>query len=252
MKTLSLSSLLLVAAAGLAATARAQETCPCPPPAPPEPAWKTRLGLAYLATSGNSESETLGASLLVTRRPEPWGLEIAGSYDRAEADGVVESERVLARARVRRTLGESWELFGEASGEQNEQAGIDQRLLVSAGATFHALTGPEHLLDFDAGITWTDEDRVAPAVDESFTGGLAGLRYEWKFSEHASFRQTLVGYWSFEESDDWRLESLTALEAALNSRLALQLSYELRFDNLPIGDLEDTDTTTRVALVLDL
>ena len=253
MKTHLLSSLLLVVAAGLAAAAGAQEPCPCPPPEPPpEPAWKTKLGLAYLATSGNSETETLGASLLVTRRPEPWGLEIAASYDRAETDDVVESERALAKVRVRRALGESWELFGEASGEQNEEAGIDQRLLLSAGATFHALEGPEHLLDLDAGLTWTDEDRVAPAADASFTGGLAGLRYEWKFSERAAFRQQLLGFWSFEESDDWRLESLTALEAALTGRLALTVGYDLRYANQPIGGREDTDTTTRVALVLNL
>lgn len=253
MKTLSLSSLLLVALVALAAPAGAQEPCPCPPPEkPPEPAWKTRLGLAYLATSGNSETETLGASVLVTRKPEPWGLEIAATYDRAEAGGVVESERMLAKVRVRRALGESWELFGEASGEQDEEAGLEQRLLLSAGGTFHALKGPEHFLDLDAGLTWTDEDRVAPAVDESFAGGLAGMRYEWKFSERAAFRQRLLGFWSFEESDDWRLESLTAVEASLNRRLALQVGYELRYDNQPIGDRDDTDTTTRVALVLDL
>ena len=244
---------VLFAGQGLLASAAGAQPCPPCPPAekPPEPPWKTKIGLAYLATTGNSETETLGASLLVTRKPEPWGLEVFGSYDRAEDDGEVTTERALARVRGLRSLGERWELFGEGSGEQDEEAGIDLRLLLSAGATYQALEGPTHLLDFDGGLTWTDEDRVAPAEDVSFLGGLVGLRYEWKFSEHAAFRQRLVGYPSFEDSSDWRLESLTALEATLTERLALQLGYELRYTNQPVAGREDTDTTTRVALVLD-
>lgn len=252
MKTTRMSAFGLAVALGFAAAVAAQEPCPCPPAAkPPEPVWKSKLSLGYLATTGNSDTSTLGASLLVSREPEPWGLEIFGSYDKAEDEGVVKTERALARLRVRRTLGERWELFGEASGEQDENAGFELRFLLSAGVTYHALKGPKHLLDLDAGLTWTDEDRVEPAADASFAGGLTGLRYEYKLSEHATVSERLAAYLSFEESSDWRLESQTALEAALTDRLALKIGYEVRYVNEPVGGREDTDTTARVALVLN-
>ena len=50
----------------------------------------------------------------------------------------------------------------------------------------------------------------------------------------------------------YRADSLTALTAALNKRLALRVSYELRYRNQPIGLDEDTDTTTRASLVWNI
>ncbi|MCB1009540.1 MAG: DUF481 domain-containing protein [Acidobacteria bacterium] len=245
--------LLALALLALPAAARAQEPCPCPAEEekPPEPAWKSKLGLAYLATSGNSDTETVGLDLLVTRKPEPWGLEIYARYDRAEDSGVETSERALAGVRVKRSLGKRWELFGETSAERDQYAGFDLRWLLAAGGTFHAVASERHELDFDLGLTWTDENRLPPAEDVSYLGALAGLNWKWKLSERSSLRERLVYYPNFDTSSDWRAESLTSLEAALTDRLALAVGYEIRYANEPIDDREDTDTTTRVALVLN-
>lgn len=236
------------------AAARAEEPCPCraEEAKPPEPAWKSRIGLAYLATSGNSDTQTLGMNVLVTRKPEPWGLEIFARYDRAEDSGVTTGERASGGVRVKRALGARWELFGETSAARDEFAGFDLRWVVAAGGAFHAVASDRHKLDFDAGFTWTDENRLSPAEDVSYVGALAGLTWEWRLSERSSFRERLVAYPNFETSSDWRAESFTSLEAALTDRLALSVGYEVRFANEPVDDLEDTDTTTRVALVLDL
>jgi putative salt-induced outer membrane protein YdiY len=48
---------------------------------------------------------------------------------------------------------------------------------------------------------------------------------------------------------NWRADSLSAVTAALNKRLAPRFSFEIRYRNEPIGDAEDTDTTTKVSLV---
>lgn len=220
--------------------------------AAPEPLWAVKLALSYVATTGNSETTTLGSAFEAIRRPDPWGFELTASYDRAEDSGVVESERAFGGVRARRALSERWELFGEATGESDEFAGIDLRVVLTAGGTFHALLGPTHLLDLDLGLSWTDEDRVEPAADVDFAGALAGLDYAWKISDRAGFGQRLAWFPNFDRSSDWRLESATTLEAAINDRLALQLAYEVRYSNEPVGGRDDTDTTTRMSLVLNL
>ena len=227
----------------------AQDPCPCPEPAPPPPPlWTGSLGFSYLATSGNSDSQTLGLTALLARQPTPWGLEISAAVNSAESEGEKTAERVLAGLRGKRAFGERWEAFGGLSWEQDEFAGFDSRTIVEAGGLFKAIVSERHLLAFDAGLTWTSEDPVIGATLDSF-GAVAGLDWVWKLSKNATFRERLLGYPNFDESSDWRVRSETTLEAALASSWALRASYLFTRDNLPAPGFEKDDATTSVSLV---
>ena len=217
-----------------------------------EPRWQVKAGLAVLLISGNTETESLGFDLHLVRKPEPWGLELNAQLQRAEDSGVRTAERYLLSPRGTRAVAEKWELFAGVLGEQDEFAGLDLRTLVEAGVVYKALAGSKHHLAFDLGVSWTDEDRVPPEPDTDSVGAIAGLTYEWKITTTASFTERLIYYPSFNNSDDWRVDSTTALTASLSTRWALQLSYELRFRNQPIGDRDDTDAITKASLVMNL
>jgi putative salt-induced outer membrane protein len=230
----------------------AQEEAPAE--APPEP-WKGALGLSYVATTGNSETESFGLDFKIERLPEPWGLEIIGLFNRASDEGAVTAERYYLGGRAKRALSDRWELFAGVSGEQDEFSGFDLRLLGEAGVVYKALLGPTHLLSFDAGLTYTDEDRIEPEPDEAWFGGVLGLAYEWKITDTTSFTERLLLYPNFEESSDYRLSSDTGIQTAISSLLALKFSYEYRYRNEPLllndGSVADsTDTTTRFSVVL--
>jgi len=266
---LPLAPLAVLLLALAAAPARAQEELlpepdePAAPPAAgapaaedappePEPAWSGSLGVSYLATGGNTDTETFGLDLEAKRRPEPWGLELIAAAHGAETDGETTSERAFALVRVKRAMAERWELFGGASAERDVFADLELRVVVEAGAIYKALLGPPHALDVDLALTWTDEDRVAPEPDRDAFGALAGLAYQWRISATASLSQRLVYHPNFDRSTDWRAVSLTALTAAINHRLSVKLGYEHHYRNEPIGDNDDVDTLTRVSLVWHL
>ena len=217
-----------------------------------EPAWGASVGLSYLATSGNSDSQTVGLDVVATRRPMPWGLEFKAQVHREEEDSETTAERYFVGLRGTRTLAERWEAFAGLSAEQDEFAGIDLRGIVEAGATYKALLGPRHHLHLDFGLTWTDEARLPPEADASWLGGLLAAGYELAISDNATFSQDLAYHANFDDTADWRLDSLTAVTAALNRHLALKLSHEIRYRGEPIGDSDDTDTTTKASLVLNL
>lgn len=217
-----------------------------------EPLWKGETALSYLATSGNSETETLGLDISAIRRPTPWGVEFAAQFNRAEQDQEKTAERYFAALRGTRALSKRWDAFFGLSAERDRFSSIDLRGIVEAGAVYKALLGPKHVLDLDFALTWTDEDRLDPEPDESWLGGLFGADYAWAISDNASFSQGVAYFANFDDSGDWRAESLTAVTASLNSRLALRFSYEVRYRNEPIGLNDDTDTTTKVALVWNL
>ena len=216
-----------------------------------EPRWQAAAGLAFLLTSGNTETQSLGLDFHLARKPEPWGLELNAQLQRAEDSGVRTAEHYLLSLRGIRAVAEKWGLFAGVVGEQDEFAGLELRMLVEAGFEYQALDGPKHHLAFDLGLTWTDEDRVPPEPDTESVGAIAGLTYAWEITTTAAIAQRLIYYPNFDNSDDWRVDSTTALTASMSERLALQFSYELRFRNQPIGGRDDTDATTKASLVLN-
>jgi putative salt-induced outer membrane protein len=222
--------------------------------AAPEPSWTGDLGLSYVSTTGNTDTETLGLDLNFIRKPDPWGIEFKARITRAEEDGNLTAERYEAGVVGRRSLNERWELFAGLNGEKDQFKGFDLRAVVDAGVTYRALLGPTHQLWFDMGLAYTDEDRIEPEPDDDFFGASLAAHWEWAFSESASLRQDLSYYPNFDQSSKWRGVSNTALQASLTSRLAMKFGYEIRYENEPgfDGELErdTTDTTTRVSLVV--
>jgi putative salt-induced outer membrane protein len=243
------STIAIVACALLGvAPLAAQETCPCPPPAPPPPLWTGSVGLGYLATSGNTDTESFGLTVNWARQPTPWGMEIIALANRAEAEGVTTAERYFAGLRGKRALGDRFELFAGLSYASDEFAGFDSRAILEAGGIWKALLGPKHELAFDAGLTWTDEE---PVVGEGldYLGAVAGAAYVWKVTEAATFRQRLLFFPNFDTSDDWRVRSETSFEAAFAASWALRVGYLYTRDNLPPPGFGKTDGTTAVSVV---
>lgn len=256
MRSLAVALILSLAFAPGSSWASAQEAAPAADEEAEspevEPLWSSQAGLSYVATTGNVDTATLGADFQLARRPTPWGLEFAALFNRFEEDGQKVAERSYVDLRGTRALGKRWGVFGGLSAERDEFAGIDVRAIFEAGATYKALPGPRHVLNLDLAVNWTDEDRLPPEIDESWLGALIGLGYEFAISENALLSQILRYFPNFDESADWRTDAVTAVTAALNQRLALRLSFEVRYRNEPIGDAKDTDTTTQVSLVWNL
>ncbi len=217
--------------------------------AAPPPSWNGSLGLSFVATTGNSDTKTLGAEFSLKRDPSPWGWDFGASFMRADQNGETTAERYTARGRGERALSPRWSLFAGASGEKNTFAGYDLRTILEAGAEYAALKTPSHELSLDGGLTWTREDLVAGPTDD-YLGGILGLSYAWTIREGSSLTERLVYYPDFDTTSNWRATSETALQSSLSEVLALKVAYSVRYDNEPVAGYDDTDTTSTVSLVV--
>ena len=216
-----------------------------------EPIWKGSLGLAWVATSGNTDTSTFGLDFGLDRRPEPWGLSFVARGNRADDNGVLTAENYFAAGRAVRKLSERWEAFGGLQWSKDPFAGFDSLSVVSAGVTYIAVDNDRHLLTFDGGLAYTWEGRVPPEQDTDFAGGVFGLGWEWRLSDNAKLTERLIFYPNFDNSADWRLTSMTGLEASVNAWLALRLGLDIRQRNEPIGDAEKTDMTSTASVVFN-
>lgn len=211
--------------------------------------WSGSLGLAYLATSGNTNTSSLGFELKFEREPRPWGLRGRALTYRAREDDKTTAERYLAGLRTERAFEDRWSVFAGASGERDRFKGINLRSIVEAGGLYHALLGPRHNLSFDAGVTWTwAEDVRKESVDS--VGLVAGVSYSLQLSENAELTERFIYYPNLDESDDWRYRSETALTAKINTRWAIKLGYLITYDNLPVEGFEKRDTTSSASIVM--
>ena len=214
-----------------------------------EPEKKLSLGLAYVATSGNSDSSTGGLDVKYKDAFGVWGLELAGGYLRAEQNGDLTAERLFAGVRGTRSVSERWQGFAGASYLRDKFAGLDPRYVIEAGATYAMLKGVPHELAFDLGAAW-NRDELVGGLTDSYVSGLAALRYAWTISNTAKLTEHLAAFPSFEDSNDYRIESDLAIQAAIAKQVALKLGYGVRYDNQPVPGFSKTDTVTSVSLVL--
>lgn len=216
-----------------------------------EPTWKGSLGLSWVATTGNSDTSSFGLDFNVERKPEPWGLVFLARGNKAQDSGSTTAENYFVSGRAMRSLGNRWEAFAGLQWSKDQFTGFDSQTVASVGATFNAIDGEKNQLAFDMGLAYTWEDQVSPDAQVDYLGGLFGLTWEWKLGEKSKLVERLVYYPNFDDSTDWRLTSFTAIEAAVNSWMALRLGYDVRHRNRAIGLSKKTDTTSTASVVFN-
>jgi putative salt-induced outer membrane protein len=214
-----------------------------------KPIWEGSLGLSWVATTGNSDTSSVGLDFNAERKPVPWGFVFVARGNKAKDSGTTTAENYLIGARAMRKLSEKWEAFGGLQWSRDPFTGFDSQTVASLGATYIAIESERNKLAFDGGLAYTWEDEVPPGDTVDYLGGLFGLTWEWKLGEKSKLVERLVYYPNFDESADWRVTSFTAIEAAVNSWMSLRFGYDIRHRNQPIGDADSTDTTSTASVV---
>lgn len=257
MKRLQLAALALLAVA-TSPFALAQETvtvpppvqplCPCPPPPPPPPPFSGRAELSFVATGGNTSTQSLGANLELGYKLDPWGLVFKGAYVRAKADGKLTAETSEALVRGFRKLAPPLDVYVQAGTYRNEFAGVDSRFTAEAGLAYRLLPGPEHALAVEAGLGYLSENRVIGDDPSSLTGR-AGASYKWAFSKTADLTDDAGFTLLFSDASDWRFRNKLAVTASLTGLLSVKLGWGVEYVNRPAPGFGKTDTITSAALV---
>lgn len=212
------------------------------------PDWDLRVGFSYLATGGNTDTSSTGLTLAGSKDWNVWGLTAGAKALQASDEGTTTAESYAARLQGARDLREDLALTAGLSAFQDRFAGLDLRTVASFGLRWSALSGEPWSLVLHGGPSWTRETRVAgPTAD--FLGAIAGFETARPLSENASFSAFGTLFANLDETDDYRLEAGTAVEAAVNSTLSLQIGYAYAYDHLPVPGFGSVDSSITAAVV---
>jgi putative salt-induced outer membrane protein len=230
------------------ASAHAQEPAKPPEPPPPPPKLEGTAEVAYLATTGNTDTRTLGIGGTLTARPDTWLIEIKEAFIRTETNDLVSAKSFLHHIRASRPIKPRVLLFAQHGYLRDLFAGVSHRNVVEGGLSFLVVDVPRQRLRLDAGLGYLNEQRVTGS-DISTMTALAGAGYKLKLSETSELTDDLGVLLSFADADDWRLTQVFAVTSRLTTLFALKASNTIRFTNVPAPGFERTDTITSIALV---
>lgn len=129
--------------------------------------------LSFVATSGNSDTQTVGAGLEVAYQPLPWSLAFKTGFIRNESDGEEKANSLAAMLRGARALSERFEAFARGDYRKDRFAGIESRWSGEGGIAYALLSSPPHRLRFEGALGYVTERRV-DAPDHDFLSARLG------------------------------------------------------------------------------
>ena len=226
------------------AWAAAQPAAPPPPP----PRLETAAEFAFVGTTGNASTQTLGLGGESFFRPTRWVLRNRAAFVRSKAESELRAQSLLFLSRAEREIRPRLAGFGEYGYFRDEFAGIDHRNAVAGGLAYKLIESAAHLLSVDGALGYLNEQRLLGEDVSSATYG-AGGSYRWKLSETATVSDEARFTGLFADSENWRVLQTAAVTARLTQVLSLKVSNTVSYVNLPVPGFKTTDTNTSVALV---
>lgn len=254
--------------------------------------WFLTTDFSFVLAAGNSESSRLGLGATAEGYWERDRLRFAVGGVRTESalktrsavgtsddfeiieDEVREktAENFYGRGRYDHDLTSAFFLFGSTSWRRDTFAGLENRVILAAGAGNTWVASEKSTFRTDYGGTLTIQDDVVsdPSTDDVF-GGLR-LAYEYKLAvtTTTTFDSNGVVNENLAQTEDLRITSLNSLTVSISELLALKTSLLLLFDNSPsltevplvftdgtesgevvFTELEKLDTNFTIALVLN-
>lgn len=251
--------------------------------------WHDTAELSFVATSGNSDTQTFGLKNTLQKINERSVFTFKAGAVRSESapddffiwDGtaftLIDPERVktaesyLLDARYDREITERFFWYGGLGWVRNRFAGIENRSVATAGVGNIWIDNDDVKFRTNYGVTFTDEEQTSGA-DDSFAGLRGGWNYENQLSETTKYINDLVLDANLDESDDWRGNMVNAISVKMSERMALKASLEWIYDNMPavitatpvidngggtpppatpLRELDELDSVLAVSLVID-
>jgi putative salt-induced outer membrane protein len=217
-----------------------------------EKRWSDEAELSFVDTGGNTDVVSLSAKNLLkytfTDKLEgAWKL--GALY--GETDGEKNAESYFTELRLDYLFTERFYSYASGGWVQDKFAGIDARYYLGPGVGYKFLAGPKHFFLGEAGLNYVTEE-YTDDTDQDYLQGRAFAKYEYAFTEKNRFSQSLEYLYDFDDSENYNVNSETALISALSDYLSLKASYVVKYDNKPVPEtLKDTDTILGVTLVVN-
>jgi putative salt-induced outer membrane protein len=239
-------------------------------PAAGTDATEAKLQVGALVSTGNSRSlaSTASGSMRLRRADNEFSAVIAANYARSAAtpadDTRTTMENYQGKLRYDRFVSQDVSLFLSLSGRRDRFQGLDARLNLDPGLAYYFFQEEKQRLWGELGYDLQYDLRRNEAIDAALLTGTrlgktktrhsarAFLGYHTNVNEHVGFDTGAELLLGIPATENWRVNWLSSLTAALDSRFSIGATFNLRYDHNPLPAVEKLDTVTSVNLICTL
>lgn len=207
--------------------------------------WKGEAGAGLLATSGNSETESLNGKLVLDYIHERWKNSFTAiAINSGDEEGRT-AERYSAGNKLDYSFTERDYIFGALDWEKDLFGGYRERTSEVVGYGRRILTGPVHTLEAEIGAGARQTEEQDTGIDENEAIGRVGGKYGWILSETSAFAQSLKVE---SGSSNTFTEAVSELKLSVVGNVFAAISFTWRNNSDVPADTDKTDTVTAVSL----
>jgi putative salt-induced outer membrane protein YdiY len=230
----------------LVAAPRALAQAPAPAPEPP-PRVEASAQFAFLNTTGNAPTQSLGTGGDITWRPGLWTHTAKAAFAQNESEDVIDARSVTGLFRSSRQFKPRLSGYAQYDYLRDAFAGVDQRHIIEGGVSFKAVETARHRLRLDTGIGYLNEQ--GPGRELETATWSVGAGYRLAISKTADFTYEPRYLLTLADTGAWKFDQAAALAVAINSIFSLKASHVIRYSASPPFGFETTDTIMAVSLV---
>ncbi len=193
----------------------------------------------FVSAAGNTNVTTLnfGDRLVLNTADKKLIFTQTFNAVRSEADGSRTAENYRTQMRLDRGLGHSFYAFVLGGWERNVPAGVARRFEETAGIAYQAIATERDQLNVEIGLSFFQqrnvEAQLGQSLDDNYTAGRAAAFYKRVLRGPAFLSQHLEFIPNFDDQNDFRINTETALVAPLSTAIGVKLGYVIRYDNFP-------------------
>ena len=156
------------------------------------------------------------------------------------------AERYLLTGKTDYNFSQRTYMFGAIRYDDDRFSGFEYQASLTTGVGWHIVDREKTKFDLEIGAGYKESKEDLTGMINEETIARFGENFTTPVSETTSFYQDLL----IEAGDQQTLtEASTGIKVAVNSKLALKLSYNIKHTSNPLDMRDDTDQTTTINLV---
>lgn len=202
-------------------------------------------GLGLAVNRGNTENESFNAKLRLAYERARWKHQFVIEARKTTENEVTIGERYLFSEKTDYNFSERSYAFGAFRYDDDRFSGFEYQSSLTAGIGWHLIDSDKTKFDLDIGAGHR-ESKLNTGIADEQTIGRFGEHYETRLTDTTRIIQDLLVE---SGSNRTTTEFNTALNVAMNSHLALQLSFGVKHSSNPPPGLEDTDSISSINLI---
>jgi len=207
---------------------------------PTKPPLAATIDLGFVNTAGNTDVTTLNGAEKVGYTSGPVGVSQHFSVVYGRSAGLTNASDWKAGARLDYVIDDGVGVFALGNFERNTFAGFKWYFEEAAGLAATLVNTGGNLLKAEVGASLNQQRSLTDSTN-SFIAARVAATYRRNLTDAAYVQEEASALPNLQQTKDLRINSETSLVAPISNRIAVKMSYAIRFDNLPEPTFKKTD-----------